>query len=184
MAHKFNPKILLPKFDQFLHQKGVNFEAVVIGSSALTIIGFTQRHTIDIDILYPEIPDEIIKLANEFRIQIKQEGIYLIDSWINNGPEKLKENLPQYWQARTQPFFNGKAITFTTLGRPDLLKDKLWGFCDLREQDKSVILALKPSKNELLEASQWVQNQEANINWPEHVNARVTELFKDLNYDK
>ena len=26
-----------------------------------------------------------------------------------------------------------KLFTFVTLGRPDLLKDKLWGFCDLRE---------------------------------------------------
>ena len=146
MKGKFNPKELLVKFDQFLHQKGVTFSAVVIGSSAVTILGFTQRQTIDIDVLDPKIPDEILKLADEFRIQMEQEGIYLIDHWINNGPDKLKDNLPPNWQNRTKSFFNGKAITFVTLGRSDLLKDKLWGFCDLREQDRSVILSLKPAK--------------------------------------
>ena len=36
----FDPKKLLPEFDNFLHQKGVKFSAVVIGSGALTIMGF------------------------------------------------------------------------------------------------------------------------------------------------
>ena len=184
MKHTFNPKKLLPDFDRFLYQKGVKFEAVVIGSSALTIIGFIQRQTVDIDILDPKIPNEILKLADEFRMNMEKKQIYLIEDWINNGPDKLKENLPKNWKNRTQPFFNGKAITFVTLGRPDLLKDKLWGFCDLREQDRNVILALKPSKNELLEASKWVKDQEANVNWPSHVHSRVLEVFKDLNYEE
>ena len=184
MKDKFNPKELLPKFDQFLHQRNVKFEAVVIGSSALTIIGFIQRQTIDIDVLDPKIPDKILKLADEFRTLLKKEGIYLIESWINNGPDKLKKNLPKNWNMRTQLFFSGKAIKFFTLGKSDLLKDKLWGFCDLREQDRSVILALKPSKNELLEASQWVQDQEAHIKWPAHVHSRVMELFRDLDYEE
>ncbi len=85
MRNTFNPKELLVKFDQFLYQKGVTFSAVVIGSSALTIIGSIQRQTIDIDILDPKIPNEILKLADEFCTQMEQEGIYLIDHWINKG---------------------------------------------------------------------------------------------------
>ena len=81
-----------------------------------------------------------------------------------------------YWES-------GKALTFVTLGRPDLLKDKLWGFCDLREQDRSVILALKPSCNELLETAKWEKGQEAHPSWPDHVDSRVKELFKDLGYE-
>ena len=41
----FDPKKLLPEFDSFLYKKGVKFEAVVIGSGALTILGFLQRQT-------------------------------------------------------------------------------------------------------------------------------------------
>ena len=153
MKDQFDPKELLSQFDQFLDQKGVIFEAVVIGSSPLNIIGFIQRQTVDIDVLDPKIPERILLLADEFRVQMQQQGIYLIKNWINNGLDSLKAHLPKNWQLRTKPFFNGKAIQLSTLGRPDLLKDKLWGFCDLREQDKSVILSLKPSKKELLEAA-------------------------------
>ena len=179
----FDPKQLLPQFDDFLHKKDVKFEAVVIGSGALTIMGFLQRYTVDIDVLDPKIPDKILKLAEEFRIQKEKEGIYLIKNWINNGPEKLLLNLPKDWSSRTQPFFAGKALTFLTLGRSDILKDKLWGFCDLREQDRSVILVLKPSCNELLEAAKWVKDQEAHPSWPNHVDSKVNELFKGLGYE-
>lgn len=179
----FDPEKLLPEFDHFLHQKGVKFEAVVIGSSALTVIGILQRQTVDIDILDPKIPNQILHLAEEFRIQKAKEGVYLIKNWINNGPDKLSLNLPKGWLSRTQTFFSGKALTFVTLGRSDLLKDKLWGFCDLREQDKIAILALKPSHTELLEAADWVKNQEAHPSWSDHVILQVKKLLKDLNYE-
>ena len=179
----FDPKKLLPEFDSFLYQRGVKFEAVVIGSGALTIMGFLQRQTVDIDVLDPKIPDEILKLADEFRIQKAKQGIHLIENWLNNGPTKLLLNLPKDWLSRIQPFFNGKALTFVTLGRPDLLKDKLWGFCDLREQDKSVILALKPSRSELLEAAAWVKDQENHSSWNGHVDSKIKEICKGLNYE-
>ena len=176
----FQPKKLLPEFDDFLHQKAIQFKAVVIGSGALTIMGLLHRQTVDIDVLQPKIPEKIIQLAEIFRIQKEKEGIYLIKNWINNGPDKLLLNLPKDWFSRTQPFFKGKSLTFVTLGRPELLKDKLWGFCDLREQDRSVILALKPSYEELLETAKWVKKQEAHPSWPKHVDSRVQELFMDV----
>ena len=179
----FEPQKLLPEFDHFLHQKGIKFEAVVIGSGALTIMGFLQKQTVDIDVLDPKIPDKVLKLAEEFRVQKEKEGIYLIENWINNGPEKLLLNLPGNWSSRTQAFFRGKALTFVTLGRSDLLKDKLWGFCDLREQDKSVIIALKPSRSELLEAAKWVKAQEAHPSWPDHVHTKLKELYGELGYE-
>ena len=117
----FDPEKLLPEFDSFLQEKNVKFEAVVIGSGALTIMGLLHRRTVDIDVLDPKIPEKIIQLAEEFRIRKQKKGIYLIKNWINNGPDKLLLNLPKNWSSRTQPFFNGKALTFVTLGRPDLL---------------------------------------------------------------
>ena len=179
----FHPKKLLPEFDKFLYQKSIQFEAVVICSGALTIMGFLQRQTVDIDVLQPKISENIIQLAEAFRIQKEKQGIYLIKNWINNGPDKLLLHLPKDWFSRTQTFFKGKSLTLVTLGRSDLLKDKLWGFCDLREQDRSVILALKPSRDELLKTAEWVKNQEAHPLWPKHVDFRVQELFKDLAYE-
>ena len=179
----FDPKKLLPEFDNFLRQKGIRFSAVVIGSGALAIMGFTQRHTVDIDILDPKIPDRILELAEKFRLQKEKQGIYLIKNWINNGPNALLLNLPKDWKARTQPFFSGKSLTLVTLGRSDLLKDKLWGFCDLREHDKAVILNLKPSRNELFKTGEWVKLQEAHPSWSHHVDSKVRELFKELGYE-
>lgn len=179
----FDPKKLLPEFDNFLHQKRVKFKAVVIGSGALTIKGLLQRQTVDIDVLDPKIPDQILKLADEFRSQQEKQGVFLIENWINNGPAKLLLNLPTDWSSRTQLFFKGKALTLVTLGRLDLLKDKLWGFCDLREQDRPVLLALKPSQNELIEAAEWVKVQEAHPSWPDHVDFKVKELSKGLGYE-
>ena len=146
-------------------------------------MGFLQRQTVDIDVLYPKIPDKVLKLADDFRIQKAKQDIYLIENWINNGPDKLLLNLPKDWSSRTQPFFKGKSLDLLTLGRPDLLKDKLWGFCDLREQDKPVIFALKPSQGELFEAAQWVKNQEAHPSWPDHVDSKIKELSRGLGYE-
>lgn len=179
----FDPKKLLPEFDNFLYQREVEFEAVVIGSGALTIMGFLQRQTVDIDVLDPKIPEKIMQLAEEFRVQKEKEEIYLIKNWINNGPDKLVLNLPKNWSSRTQLFFKGKVLTFMTLGRSDLLKDKLWGFCDLRDQDRSVILALKPSRNELFESSKWVKEQEVHPSWLSHVDSKVKEICGDLGYE-
>ena len=179
----FDPRGLLLEFDDFLHQRKVRFSAVVIGSGALAILGFTKKHTVDIDILDPKIPDTILDLAEEFRLEKEKQGVYLIKNWINNGPKALLSNLPKNWITRTQPFFSGKSLTFVTLGRADLLKDKLWGFCDLREQDKAVILHLKPSRNELLKTAEWVKCQEAHPSWPTHVDSKVQELLKGLSYE-
>ena len=179
----FDPQSLIPEFDDFLYRKGVNFQAIVIGSGAMSVMGLVKRHTIDIDVLKPKIPDQILKLAQEFRLKKNSIGVYLIEEWINNGPDKLLLNLPKDFSTRTQPLFKGKALNLFTLGRPDLLKDKLWGFCDLREQDKEIIYRLKPTKKELLLAAGWVKKQEAHPYWPTHVHSKVQELLKGLGYE-
>jgi hypothetical protein len=46
-------------FDLFLRDRGLRFDAVVIGGTALSLLGVVSRPTKDIDILVPEIPQEI-----------------------------------------------------------------------------------------------------------------------------
>jgi hypothetical protein len=46
-------------FDLFLRDRGLRFDAVVIGGAALSLLGVVSRPTKDIDILVPEIPQEI-----------------------------------------------------------------------------------------------------------------------------
>lgn len=175
------PKQTINFFDQYLFKWGKKFEAVVIGGGALSLMGIITRETQDIDILDPILPDEILKLSQDFADENKNNNLILKKNWFNNGPESLRKNLPGGWQDRTECIYTGKALTFYALSRPDFLKTKLFAFCD-REQDRADCLLLKPSKEELLQAMTWVKQQDQNPNWPAHVEASFKSLAKDLGY--
>ena len=166
-------------FDAFLEKKGINFEAVVIGGSALALQKVIERETVDIDCLDPKIPAEVLLAAREFR-QLHPE-LLLIEKWINNGPESLLRDLPSDWRARIVPLFEGKAIRFFTLGREELLKSKLFAYCD-RGDDLNDCIALKPTIRELNDAYDWVASRDGNPQWPEHVRGQFERLKKAMKY--
>lgn len=165
-------------FDLFLTGKKLRFEGVLIGGAALNLLGIVSRETRDCDVLDPMIPKEISAAASEFGKHHSTLG----PEWLNNGPDSLKKNLPKGWANRTRVLFQGTAILFHTLAREDLIKTKLFAFCD-RDIDLPDCLALKPTKDELLEAKGWVQHQDTNPRWPAHVNAKITELAERLGYE-
>ena len=124
------------------------------------------------------ISQMILKTASqEFSIQAGLD----VD-WLNNGPESLGNDLPDGWRDRVQPLFNGHAISLTTLGRIDLLRSKLFAYCD-RQQDLSDCVALKPSTDELNEIHPWLSECDANPRWAEHVQTSLRFLKKELGYD-
>ncbi len=176
----FVPEEILQQFDDFLAKKKVTYTAILIGSGAMNILGILKSVTTDFDVLDPKIPEKILNLAEEFRIQMEAKGVKLNPNWINNGPASLLNHLPVDWMKRITPLYKGRSITFSTLGRPEILMDKLWGYCDLRNADREVILNLKPTKKELETASDWLKKQEANPGWPSHVDEKVNELQKEL----
>lgn len=142
------------------------------------LLGIIDRRTLDLDILHPELPAEIVKAASEFAS--KSSG-RLASDWLNNGPMSLVDLLPAAWQARVQLAFEGKAITLHTLGRVDLLKTKLFALCD-RGTDLTDCIALAPSVEELRDASPWICEQDANTMWPEHVRVTLADLARRLGY--
>ena len=176
------PKEIIAKFDKFLDQRGLAFEAVAIGGAAMGLLGLVNRHTKDCDILHPDLPVAIVAAAQEFATIMRKEGEPLQDDWLNNGPASVGELLPSGWQGRLRPLFSGKAITLTTLGRSDLLLTKLFGFCD-RATDLGDCLALKPTKEELKAATPWLQKQDAHTGWPAHVEESLRDLSKRLGYE-
>lgn len=172
-----SPVEIIEAFDRFLLKKKLSFKGIVIGGAALNLLGVISRETRDCDILDPVIPKDILTAAVEF--SKTQQGIDC--QWLNNGPDSLKTNLPKGWKKRIQPLFSGEALHLETLGRSDLLKTKLYAYCD-RDTDLSDCLALKPTRQELLEALPWVQFQDANPKWPQHVQSRFGELATRLGY--
>ena len=172
---------MIEAFDSYLHERELRFEAVAIGGAALNLLGVISRFTRDCDILDPNIPNDVLSAAKDFAATVRKEGGALRDDWFNNGPKSLTRTLPKTWVENLQPLFNGKALKLRTLGRSDLLKSKLFALCD-RGTDRDDCLLLKPTKAELIEALPWVKDQDANVDWPQHVDETIAELAEVLGY--
>lgn len=175
------PKETLIEFDLYLEERGLQFEAVVIGGAALALLGVISRETQDCDVLDPNIPEDVAKAARKFGAEARKKGIDLKEDWFNNGPQSLKDVLPKGWQSRFEKLYFGKALSLHTLGRSDLLKSKLFAYCD-RGQDLIDCVALKPIQQELSEALEWIKAQDANPGWPDHVEKRIARLAKRLGH--
>jgi hypothetical protein len=176
-----NIKDIISNFDVYLAKRNLHLEGVVIGGAALNLLGIVSRFTRDCDILDPEIPKEIIEASVEFSAEQNKLGSQVAKNWLNNGPISLKSNLPSGWEKRLTPVHSGKAIALQCLGRPDLLKTKLYAYCD-RQTDKDDCLALSPNQKELAECLEWVKIQDTNQSWPSHVEKQFNLLAKELGH--
>ena len=94
------PRQTIEAFDRHLLGLGLRFEGVVIGGSALGLMGVIQRPTRDVDILVPELSRAIASAARDFAKAQRQAGVDLQDDWFNNGPLQLGEVLPAGWRER------------------------------------------------------------------------------------
>ena len=169
------PRETITQFDLFLADRGLRFEATVIGGTALGLLGVSSRQTRDCDVLYPELPAEICEAARAFAAARRSEGDALADEWFNNGPSALITNLPGGWEQRLQSAFEGRALTLHVLGRQELLMSKLFALCD-RGIDLQDCVALAPSATELAEILPWLEKQDTNPEWPAHVRATLDDL--------
>jgi len=153
----------------------------VIGGAALNLLGVVSRLTKDCDILHPEIPNEIAEASRTFAIEVRAKGGTLQDNWLNNGPRSLASHLLPRWEERLQTVFAGTAIQLRCLGRKDLLCAKLFALCD-RGIDLGDCIALAPNVNELENVLPWLEQQDANPDWPGHVRATIADLRRRLSH--
>jgi hypothetical protein len=175
------PRPTIEAFDRRLLGLGLRFEGVVIGGSALGLMGVIQRPTRDVDILVPELTPAIASAARDFAKAQRQAGVDLQDDWLNKGPMQLGEIPPAGWRERVQRIFGGQALVLGTLGRSDLLKSKLFALCD-RGTDLPDCIALAPTAEELAECMPWLDLQDGNELWPAHVGATVADLARRLSH--
>lgn len=175
------PRPTIEAFDRHLFRAGLRFEGVVIGGSALGLMGTIQRPTRDFDILAPELSPAIAVAARDFARSQREAGADLLDDWLNNGPSQLGEVLPVGWPDRVERIFVGRALVLSTLGRSDLLKTKLFALCD-RGTDLPDCVALAPTAGELSECVPWLEMQDQNERWPAHVQATVADLARRLGH--
>ena len=169
------PRPTIEAFDLWLDARALRLDAIVVGGSALVLLGVMDRQTRDVDILHPELPAEIARAAREFAAHLRAQGTDLGEEWLNNGPMQLTEVLPSGWRERVRAVFSGNALTLTTLGRADLLKTKLFALCD-RGTDLGDCVALAPTPEELSEAGPWIAERDAHPGWGDHVRLTLEEL--------
>lgn len=170
---------VIEEFDLFLNDKSLKFEAIIIGGAALSILHIISRMTEDVDCIDPVIPNDIKIASSEFIIKNSQYGLNP-EKFLNNGPISIIKTLPIGWRERTQLIFQGKALTFFTLSRIDLLKTKLDAMVH-RGRDMEDVVAMKPTSNELLECLEWVLSVDGGEHWPEMVKESFNELAGKLN---
>ncbi|HEY4188356.1 MAG TPA: hypothetical protein VGP07_25000 [Polyangia bacterium] len=96
------PRPTIEAFDRHLTGLGLGFEGVVIGGSALGLMGIIRRPTRDFDILVPDLPPMIASAASEFAKVQRQAGVDLVDDWLNNGPKQLGDVLPAGWPSSAE----------------------------------------------------------------------------------
>lgn len=171
----------LEAFDEFLAAKGLRFSAVLVGGAALGLLGVVERETRDCDVICPPIAVEILDAAREFAASRREEGAELDEDWLNNGPASLSVHLPEGWRERCELVFSGKAMALESLGRIDLLRSKLFAYCD-RGIDIGDCIALEPTKKELREVEPWLSEQDGNPKWPAHVEKMLAELGRRLGH--
>ena len=97
-------------------------------------------------------------------------------------PGSLVRDLPAGWEKRRVPLFKGKSLKLRTLGRIDLLRAKIFAFCD-RQQDFGDCVALKPTAKELRIIYPWLKERDLNELWPKHARTSLLAIAKELGYD-
>jgi len=175
------PRGTLQAFDRFLAARVLRLDAIVVGGTALNLVGVVTRETRDCDILEPTLAPEVLKAAQEFAAEQSAAGTRLSAGWLNNGPAQLTTLLPDGWRGRLQPAFYGRAIEMHTLGRADMIKVKLFALLD-RGLDLTDCVALHPTADELAEARPWLEVQDLNPDWPEHVRRTLDDLARRLGH--
>lgn len=171
-------KVAIQRFDSYLNDLGLVFEAIIIGGAALNIMDVITRQTKDVDFLDPDIPEEIKRASEEFaaiNLDLKLDA----KNWMNNGPKSLTRDLPDGWRNDLQKIYEGEALCLWTLGRLNLLRSKLYAYAD-REIDYDDCMALNPTMKELDECKEWVLAGDANEMWPDRVDFIFQKLKEDL----
>ena len=169
---------VLNQFDDQLTKEKVEFNGIVVGASALVLLGIIDRMTRDIDLINNSIPQ---KVRDQIEIFAKK-NIGLDSNWINCSSAVLRKNLQPGWESRLREIFRGKSLRLQTLSRKDLLITKLIGYCD-RGTDIYDCIGMKPSQKELKTSFHWVRQQDSEKRWPKHVQKCFVELSRRLNYE-
>jgi hypothetical protein len=158
---------LLSALSEHLAAEGESYDLVVIGGSALLVLGAITRATADIDVLAFRDGATLIK-ATPFppalvaaRERVSRD-FGLPARWLNPGPTDLMDlGLPAGFVERLQPHTYGPALTVQFASRLDQIHFKLYALADQGPgKHESDLRALAPTRGELLRAARWARTHD------------------------
>lgn len=139
---------------------------VVVGGSAMLAIGAVARATQDVDVVARVSGNELLT-ADPLPDAVREaaasvaRNFALPKHWLNGGPTSLLEpsqGLPEGFAARVVRRRFGHFLTVDFAGRFDLIHFKLYALADRdAPRDRSDLLALKPSLDEIRAAARWAR---------------------------
>lgn len=142
-------------------------ELVVIGGSALTILGLVERPTRDVDVVAlldggelrsaKPLPAEVVEARNAVAADFE-----VSEGWLNAGPADLLQwGLPDGFVSRLTRQDFGPYLTVHLASRVDQIHFKLYALVDQgagrHEED---LRALAPTLDELRAAARWTITQD------------------------
>ena len=153
---------------------GLQFNVVIIGGSAVNLLGIVVRATTDVDILafadrdvsgrlHLRPPDEPLPPALARAAATVAADLGLAPHWLNTGPaSQWQTGLPPGLTARLEwRSYGGLAVGLAS--RYDLIFFKVYAAADQTGPDSvhfQDLLALRPSDGELEAAARWVRGQD------------------------
>ena len=152
---------------ELLESRGLRYELVAVGGSALVLLGLIQRATRDLDALALIEADRLVparELPRALRDSVADVGRFLglNENWLNSGPSSLLDlGLPAGFRQRLVTREYGGLILHLA-SRVDHIAFKLYAAVDQGPSSKHTadLHALDPTPEELRKAAQWVRSHD------------------------
>jgi hypothetical protein len=153
---------------RLLAEQGIEYEIVVIGGSALLLLGLIQRPTKDLDVL-ALVRDDHYTIAKPFPADLDEAvrdvalTLGLASDWLNGEATlQLETGLPAGFEERVETR-HYETLTVHVASRFDLIHFKLFAAVDnwpLQGKHADDLRRLRPTAEELRAAAGWVRPQD------------------------
>ena len=173
----------LETLGSLLDERGLSYELVTVGGSALLLLGLTIRPTRDLDVVAQLEAGEYVKLSElpePLRLAVGDVG-RILDigaDWINTGPADLLDfGLPDGFAERTSVRSFGP-LTLRIASRRDQVFLKLYAAADngLRSKHFQDLQQLQPTEGELLEGARWAVTHDPSEGFRQQLAAALVAL--------
>lgn len=173
-----------------LEDRGLSYELLVVGGSALLLLGVVTRPTADLDVvglvsdgIYRKadpLPDPLVNAVADVGLALE-----LAPTWLNAGPASLMDfGLPAGFEARVTIRTYGRLVLHLA-GRADMVCFKLYASVDQGPDSKHFadLRDLQPTRDELIVGARWAITHDRSPAFREELLKALRELGLEVDDD-